>query len=192
MLEPDTKSQLLLQSTQPTQKLVNTECYPATSRVLHWVVALLVLVTWPLGFVIHLIKSEAAMTFYMLHEGFGFLVLWVMLLRVGNKLLVRSPIVEGHRLEQIAAHSVHGLLYVLLIVMPVSGFLATNAHGFPLHWFGLFKIWSPVGKAPDIAGFLSGIHFWSAWLLLGLFALHMGAVLMHHVIKRDHTLYKIL
>ena len=37
----------------------------------------------------------------MLHEGFGFLVLWVMLVRVGNKLLVRSPKAEGHRLEQI-------------------------------------------------------------------------------------------
>ena len=192
MQDTDTETHLLLQSMQPVHKQVKTECYPATSRLLHWGVALLVLATWPLGFVIHLIKNEAAMTFYMLHEGFGFLVLWLMLLRVGNKLLSRSPEAEGHRLEQIAAHSVHGLLYLLLIVMPVSGFLATNAHGFPLQWFGVIEIWSPIGKSPDIAGFLSGIHFWSAWLLLGLFALHMGAVLMHHVIKRDFTLYKIL
>ena len=59
----DTQSRLLAQSTQPTQKQVSTECYPATSRILHWAVAVLVLVTWPLGFVIHLIKNESAITF---------------------------------------------------------------------------------------------------------------------------------
>ncbi|WP_394699118.1 cytochrome b [uncultured Cohaesibacter sp.] len=171
---------------------ITVERYPATTRILHWAIAALVLATWPLGFVIHFIQNETKLTFYMLHEGFGFLVLWLMLLRVGNKLLTRSPEAEGPRIEQIAAHAVHGLLYVFLIVMPISGFLATNAHGFPLHWFGLVEIWSPIGKSPDIAGFLSGIHFWSAWIILTLFALHIGAVLMHHVIKRDMTLYRIL
>ena len=178
--------------TQPSHTTIQVERYPATSRVLHWIIAVLVLITWPLGFVIHFIKNEHATTFYTLHEGFGFLVLWLMLVRVGNKLLTRAPAVHGPRIEQIAAHSVHGLLYLFLIIMPISGFLATNAHGFPLQWFGLFEVWSPIGKSPDIAGFLSGIHYVSAWVILGLFGLHMGAVLMHHVLRRDETLHRIL
>ena len=76
--------------------------------------------------------------------------------------------------------------------MPVSGFLATNAHGFPLVWFGLLPVWSPIGKSPEIAWTLSGIHAWSAWILLGLLALHLGATFLHHVIRRDRTLLRIL
>ena len=166
--------------------------YPGTSRILHWVIAGLVFATWPMGLMIGFAKKEVVMTFYLIHESLGFLVLWLMLLRVGNKLLAGSPPVEGPTIERIAAASVHGLLYVFLIVMPVTGFLATNAHGFPLVWFGLFEVWSPIGKTSDIAWTLSAIHGWSAWILLGLFALHFGAVFLHHFIKRDQTLYRIL
>lgn len=176
----------------PVQTMIRVERYPATSRILHWAIAALVLATWPLGFVIHLVKGDSQPIFYALHEGFGFLVIWLMLIRVGNKILTRSPQADGPRLETIAAHTVHGLLYVFLIIQPVSGFLATNAHGFPLKWFGLVSVWSPIGKSPDIAWTLSAIHTWSGWILLGLLALHVGAVLMHHVFKQDETLYKIL
>ncbi|WP_082837078.1 cytochrome b [Labrenzia sp. OB1] len=172
--------------------LPETSRHTGATRILHWLVAALVLVTWPLGFLIDFVKNEVSMDFYLLHESFGFLLLWVMLVRVGNQLIARKPPAEGPFIERFAASSVHGLLYLFLIIMPVSGFLATNAHGFPLTWFGVLPIWSPIGKSPDIAWTLSGIHAWSAWILLGLFAMHFGAVLLHHVIKRDQTLYKII
>jgi len=162
------------------------------ARLLHWAVAGLVLVTWPLGLMIGFAKKDVVMDFYLLHESLGFLVLWLMLIRVGNTLLSRLPEAEGPLLERLAATSVHGLLYVFLILMPVSGFLATNAHGFPLSWFGLVEIWSPIGKSPDIASTLSAVHAWSAWILLGLLGLHLGAVLFHHVIRRDKTLFRML
>lgn len=183
---------LLSQAICPSEAVIRVERYPATSRILHWIVAALVLATWPLGFFIQFTKKEVSLDFYMVHESFGFLVLWLMLLRVGNRLIAKAPDPQGPAIERFAASAVHGLLYVFLIVMPVSGFLATNAHGFPLVWFGLVPVWSPLDKAPDIAWTLSAIHGWSAWILLLLFALHIGAVLLHHVIKRDNTLYRIL
>lgn len=144
---------------------IDVERYPATSRILHWLIAVLVLLTWPLGMVIKFVKNEVSLDFYMIHESLGFLVLWLMLLRVGNRLLTSVPEEDGPRLERVAAASVHGLFYLFLIIMPLSGFLATNAHGFPFSWFGVLPIWSPIGKAPDIAGALSGIHLASAWIL---------------------------
>lgn len=171
---------------------VDTLQFPPLSRLLHWLVAGLVLITWPLGFIIQFVKNEVSLTFYMVHESFGFLILWVMLLRLGNRLFTRHPAPHGPALERAAAAIVHGLLYVFLVVMPVSGFLATNAHGFPLVWFSLLPVWSPIGKSPDIAWTLSSIHAYSAFILLGLIALHLGAVLLHHVIRRDHTLYRML
>ncbi|MCO6184631.1 cytochrome b [Rhizobium sp. L1K21] len=178
--------------TSPSYAQITVERYPGTSRILHWIIAVLVLATWPLGFTIHLVKNDVSMTFYMLHEGIGFLVFWFMLIRVGNKLIARAPSPKDPPMERMAAKSVHGLFYIFLIVMPVSGFLATNAHGFPLQWFGLFEVWSPIDKTPEIAWTLSGVHYWSSWVVLALFLLHMGAVVMHHVIKRDTTLYRIL
>ncbi len=166
--------------------------YAARLRILHWLIAGLVLATWPLGLMIGFVKDDVKLDFYLVHESLGFLVLWLMLLRIGARLTSGAPLVEAPALEKAAAHTVHGLLYVFLIIMPVSGFLATNAHGFPLNWFGLFTVWSPIGKSPDIAFTLSAIHEWSAWILLALFALHFAAVIFHHVIRRDRTLYRIL
>ena len=168
------------------------ERFGAPARLLHWLVAVLVLMTWPLGFMIDYVKKDVVMGFYMLHEGIGFTVLWLMLIRVGNKLISRSPRAEGPAIERFAAATVHGLLYAFLIIMPVSGFLAMNAHGFPLKWFNLIDVWSPVGKNPDIAPTFSAIHEWSAWIILGLFAVHIGAVLFHHVLRKDTTLYRMI
>ncbi len=166
--------------------------YAGRLRILHWLIAGLVLLTWPLGLMIGFVKDDVKLDFYLIHESIGFLVLWLMLLRIGARLTSSAPMVDAPRMEKVAAHAVHGLLYVFLIVMPVSGFLATNAHGFPLKWFGLLTVWSPIGKSPDIAFTLSAIHAWSAWILLALFALHFAAALFHHVIRRDGTLYRIL
>lgn len=185
-------TETLTTETRETLPAGPSEHHAGTTRILHWAVAVLVLLTWPMGLMIGFAKKDVVMNFYLLHESFGFLVLWLMLVRVGNKLVARSPEAEGPAIERFAASSVHGLLYAFLIIMPVSGFLATNAHGFPLKWFGLVEVWSPMGKSPDIAWTLSAIHEWSAWILLALFGLHIGAVLFHHVIRRDRTLFRIL
>ncbi|MEP2703927.1 MAG: cytochrome b [Roseibium sp.] len=166
--------------------------YAKPSRLLHWAIAVLVLLTWPLGLMIDHAKKDVVLDFYLVHESLGFLVLWLMLIRVGNRLVKKPPPQEGPAIELFAAHAVHSLLYLFLIIMPVSGFLATNAHGFPLKWFGQIQVWSPIGKTPEIAKTLSAIHEWSAWILLGLFAAHLGAVLFHHMIRKDDTLYRII
>ena len=166
--------------------------YPARLKALHWLVAGLVLAVWPLGYLIRFTRDEVKLDFYLLHESLGFLVLWLMLLRVGARLTAPALPDAAPGLEGVVARAVHGLLYLLLVVMPVSGFLATNAHGFPLSWFGLIPIWSPIGKAPEIAPISSAIHAWSAWILLASFALHLLGVLYHHLIRRDSTLFRIL
>lgn len=166
--------------------------YPARLRALHWLVAVLVLAVWPLGYLIRFTRDEVKLDFYLLHESLGFLVLWLMLLRIGARLTAPALPDAAPGLEGGLARAVHGLLYLLLVVMPVSGFLATNAHGFPLAWFGLLPVWSPIGKAPEIAPIFSAIHAWSAWILLATFALHLAGVFYHHLIRRDATLFRIL
>ena len=79
----------------------------------------------------------------------------------------------------------------MLIAQPAVGFLATNAHGFPLDWFGLGTAPSPVGESPALAETLSAIHYWLAWAVLALVGLHVAGVLYHRVIRHDGVLARM-
>lgn len=162
------------------------------ARTFHWLVAVLVFAVWPLGKVISFVRDDAKTGFYLWHESLGFLVLWLMLARLCVRFLTHTP---GHadmpRAQAWLADTVHWALYLALIAMPVSGFLATNAHGFPLEWFGVLPVASPIGKSPEIAPLLSAIHYWLSWTTLALIALHLAGVLFHRLILRDNTLERM-
>ncbi|MBP0614168.1 cytochrome b [Jiella mangrovi] len=179
--------------TMEHQALVSdVETYHPLARVAHWVVALLVLVVWPVGFVIEFIKDDAKTPFYFIHESLGFLILWLMLARLAVRLIhTPPPEPEMPVLQKRLAATVHFLLYAALIAQPIVGFLATNAFGFPLDWFGLVTVWSPIGKS-DLAPTLMGIHAFLGWSILVLFCLHFAGVLQHHVLRRDKTLHRML
>ena len=78
--------------------------YSRTARMLHWIVALLVFVTWPMGLMIDFVKDEVQLDFYLVHESVGFLVFWFILLRIGAKFYQTAPAIVGTTLERVAAH----------------------------------------------------------------------------------------
>ncbi|MEX6507300.1 cytochrome b [Jiella sp. M17.18] len=176
----------------PYEHLSGAWRYPAAARALHWLIALLVLVVWPFGMVIKFIKDDAKTGFYFVHESFGFLILWLMLARLAVRLINPPPPRPPLPLwqERIATLN-HVLLYAALIAQPIFGFLATNAFGFPLSWFGLVTVPSPIGKSP-LAPTLMSVHVFLGWSILVLFALHIAGVIHHHVIRRDPTLQRML
>lgn len=170
------------------------ERYGVAQRLLHWGVMLLVVVVFPLGAVIKFVKDDVKLGFYMLHESFGFIVLWLMLARLAVRLAnppPPHPATMPPFLEKVAG-TVHVLLYVALIAQPILGFLMTNAYGFPLRLFDLVPIWSPIGKDEVLAGYLKLGHVALGWAILALVAGHIGGALYHHVIRRDETLYRML
>lgn len=176
-----------------TDPLAALPRYSVPGRALHWTVAILVLVVFPFGAVIKFVEEDVKLTFYLIHESLGFIVLWIMLARLAVRLTRKPPPplpmpVWEHRLSTM----VHWALYAALILQPVFGFLATNAFGFPFSWFGVLPIWSPVGKSPDLAPYLMAVHVTLGWTILVLFVLHMAGVFLHHVLRRDATLYRML
>ena len=166
--------------------------YHPVARAFHWIVAVLVFTVWPLGAVISFIAKDAQTAFYFWHESLGFLVLWLMLARLCVRFLTQTP-PKPEMPAWLAgvAHINQWALYLALIAQPVIGFLTTNAHGFPLDWFGLFTLWSPIGKSPAIADTLSAVHYWLGLAILLLIALHIAGVLYHRVIRRDDTLSRM-
>ena len=162
-------------------------------KAFHWLVAVLVFAIWPLGKVISFVRDDAKTGFYLWHESLGFLVLWLMLARLCVRFLTETPVREPMPVAQAwLADSVQWALYLVLIAMPISGFLATNAHGFALQWFGVLPVWSPIDKSPAIAPVLSAVHYWLSWMLLALVTLHIAGALFHRVVRRDHTLDRLL
>lgn len=92
-----------------------------------------------------------------------------------------------------AARANHFLLYAILLVQPIIGFLNTNAWGFPVNYFGLFTIPSPIGKQPeDVAKAFTLAHWYGAVTLAALFTLHIAGVLYHGVIRRDGVVKRML
>ncbi|HYG89912.1 MAG TPA: cytochrome b/b6 domain-containing protein [Azospirillum sp.] len=169
--------------------------YSGVARGFHWVMVVLILVVLPVGVVIKYIKEDVKLSFYAIHESLGFLLLILVLLRLAYRLFVRRPPplpADLPPLLQTVAHGVHWALYGLLVVQPVIGFLATNAWGFPLKWFGVIPIPSPLGKDEPVAKILSLIHTTIGWTILALLVVHIGGALYHHVVRKDGVLYRML
>jgi len=171
--------------------------YTATARWLHWVTAAALLVVAGLGLWLGWAppQEEALkLRIYNIHESIGLTLLPVTLLRLAWRW--RHPPPPGPaqpRALEWAAGLNHAALYALLLAMPVVGLLATNAWGFPLRWFGLLPIPSPIGTDTALAPALTALHGWMA-LALGLLVLaHAGAALLWHgLLRRDGVLRRML
>lgn len=131
---------------------------------------------------------------YNIHESIGITLLVVTLFRLGWRWRHPPPPAPPQpAVLRWAAGATHAALYGLLLTMPVVGLLATNAWGFPLRWFGLVPVPSPVGRSEAWAPLLTSLHGWMA-LALGLLLLaHAGAALLWHgLLRRDGVLRRML
>ncbi len=128
-----------------------------------------------------------------LHKSMGVLFFSLAGIRLLWRLSSQVPRFEKgmSRVERSAAAIMHYLLYVLMLLLPVSGFLVSTAKGHPVDVLGWFEI--PVLLQVDNStDFWSDIHEVLAWLLVTMVILHALAALKHHFINRDKTLLKIL
>jgi cytochrome b561 len=162
--------------------------YTAVARILHWLTALLVLGLiglglWMVGLPIGLTKLYA----YAWHKWIGLTVLALSVLRLAWRIYRPPPGLPGAitRWERAVAPWSHGMLLVLLLALPVSGWLMSSAGGVSVVWFGLLPLPDLVPR--DLALFerLRTLHHWLGWILMALLALHLLAVLRHDVLRRD-------
>jgi cytochrome b561 len=172
--------------------------YAASLRVLHWLMAALVVVMFVLGLWIRYFEPKTPALdhrLYNLHESTGVTIFALLLLRVilrltnpAPKLAPRTPgWVRGLATVNQAA------LYVLLFAMPIIGFLDANAWGAPLTWFEAVPIPSPIGRQPEaIAQQIANFHWWGAVVLFVLIALHFAGAAYHGLVRRDATLRHML
>ena len=172
-----------------------TDGYPPTSKLLHWLVAICVLTTVPVAIaMVRVDKGPTQDMLYNFHKSLGVLILILMVLRLINRFAVGAPIPDPNieRWQKAASSAVHGLLYVLLLAMPVVGYVANSAYGAPTPFFGLFTLPKIVGDNPELATRLFTLHRWVGFLVILLVLMHVGAALYHYFIRRDVVLNRML
>lgn len=160
---------------------------------LHWLMAALILCAFPLGVYMHeLPLSPQKLQLYSYHKWIGITSLLLFLPRLLLRLW-RVPPAElpapawQHRIARLT----HVLLYVLLIAVPLSGWLMSSAKGFSVAYLGLLPLPDLVAKNHDLGELLTLVHKSLNIGLLALVALHMTAAFKHHLIDHDATLRRM-
>lgn len=167
------------------------------ARILHWLVALSILVLVPMGFYMSTYQQHSLFDW---HKTLGTLLFVVLVARVIYRLTQGWPDEAGQctQFEKVSARFVHWLLLVGVLVLPVSGFMYSGLGGYGVPVFGVEIIpsnyingeakaysayWSDVGKT---------LHTASGWVLSVAIGLHVLGALKHHFVDKDNTLKRML
>lgn len=165
--------------------------------VLHWAVAGLIFSAIAVGLTATRLTTDLSERFELTqtHKSLGLTVLLLGLARLLWRSVDRRPewIGDSPRLHR-AAQLVHGLLLLLCLALPFTGWLMASASPLrlPTIWFGLFTVPALIGPDAGTEKLLRAIHVFLAWFLIGLVALHVAAALKHHLFDRDDTLKRML
>lgn len=169
--------------------------YTATAMALHWLTALLVIVTFPLGIYMHGLQfSPFKLQLVSYHKWVGVTIFLLIVARLAWRISHAPPPLPDSIpvWQQRAAQGLHLLLYVLLLVIPVSGWLMSSAKGVPVVYLGLVQLPDLVGKDKGLGDVLEEVHEMLNFGLLGLVGMHVAAAFKHHFIDRDATLLRML
>ncbi|WP_371170921.1 cytochrome b [Aliiroseovarius sp. 2305UL8-7] len=181
-----------------------TKSWGIVTRAFHWSIAGIILFLLGLGTYATYFVSDALEQFRLIqtHKSWGFVVFVLAVLRIGWRLMNKpSPSLPDHMsgLERLAAKLGHLGLYVLMIVMPLSGWLMSSASplqdrfGVKNKVFGWFEMYDPfVPGDAALAETFAQVHYWSAIALAGLLIGHAGAALWHHFHHKDDVLKRMV
>lgn len=164
--------------------------FNARARLLHWMMAPLVVAMLFIGIGMLSTTSSAYALLLAIHKPLGAAILVLVLLRIHTRFRHPPPPLPSDlpRLQRRAATLSHWLLYALLLLMPVSGWAMLSAAGYPVTLLAGIRL-PPI--APHDAGlfaWLRGAHHWLALLLFATFLLHLAAALFHALVRRDGVL----
>jgi len=169
--------------------------YRWPARLLHWGMALLVLAMIPVGLVMvqQGLNRPVQNALYLFHKNVGVLLFLLIGLRLLYRWRHRPPplpaTVPGWQ-RRVAALS-HGALYLLLVVMPVAGYVRVRAGGFPIEMLDAMGIGSFVPRSKPLAELAQTIHYFGGLALIALIAVHIAAALHHAVLKGDGVFARI-
>ena len=180
-----------------TTGTVTAERYSRGAVILHWLIAVLIALNYAAAWVSEDMPKEDKLQVMANHKAIGIIILLLTLVRIGWRLL-HSPPPLGESLkawEVALAKVVHGLAYLAMLAIPLSGWAMHSAFsgGKPVGLFGLFAFPAlPMAQNKPLGEVLEAVHGSLATLLLVLMALHVAGALKHQLLDRDGSMRRML
>lgn len=176
---------------------MNSSDYTPAAKGLHWLIALLILVLFPLGWVMGDFTGLQKFQAYNLHKSLGFTVLVLMVLRIGWRMFNPVPELPASmpELQRKAAHAVHTLLYIATFAVVLAGWALASTSSKPSVLFGVTSFpllpWLsdlPVDDKKAYHHLFGTAHELLSWVLLVLIVGHIAAALYHGIVLKDGVL----
>ena len=168
--------------------------YTTPAIALHWLMAWLVLAAYFIGLGMgELPIGPERIQMVGWHKWLGVTIAYLWVLRVFWRASHQPPAqTAGTPRWQIGiSHLVHLLLYILLIAIPLTGWLMSSAKGFTTNYFGLFDLPNLLDKDKALAHTLKEVHGFLANSLMALVVLHIAAAIKHQVIDKDNLMARM-
>lgn len=169
--------------------------YTATAIALHWLVFALIAGGFTLAlYMTGLPLSPAKLKYVSWHKWIGVTIFLLMLARLAWRLGHPPPPLPASMpaWQRSAARGSHLTLYILLIAIPLTGWLMSSAFGVPTVYLGLVQLPSPLGRDKELAELLRSLHVFLNYTMLALVIIHVAAALKHHLADKDDVLARIL
>lgn len=169
--------------------------YTSTAKLLHWLMALALGGLLVLGFYMSdLPLSPEKLQLYSWHKWAGVTVFLLLIVRLVWRMTHQPPALPAHmpKLHQFFAHGAHAALYLLMLLIPLSGWLMSSAKGVQTVWFGVLPLPDLIGKDKELGSLLKEVHESLNLVLIAVVLGHIAAALKHHLIDKDSTLSRML
>ncbi|WP_457106210.1 cytochrome b [Methylobacterium sp. P5_C11] len=175
--------------------MTHPAAYSATQKLLHWAVALLIVEQVAVALAMTNVgEGPLQNQLYEWHKSFGLVVLALVLARLLIRLSRGAPIPEAGipAWQRRAAGASHAGLYLLILLVPLLGWVGTSACCAPVNLFWWLPLTLPISGGMPVGEAILKAHAVSAFALVALVGLHVAAALHHHVVRRDGTLRRML
>jgi cytochrome b561 len=175
--------------------MLRMETYPTATRFFHWAIALLLLVQIPLAwYMIELPLGAEKFARYGLHKSLGMTLFTLAVIRLVRAILIKGPSLPADTklYEKVFARITQGILYLLLVVMPITGWLMSSAANVPVILFGMIELPSLVAPNKEFMEGMQNVHEMQSYLLLALITVHLLGGLKHQFLLKNNVLYSML
>jgi cytochrome b561 len=169
--------------------------YGGVAIGLHWLIAIAILGSFSLGlYMSDLPLSPQKLKFYSWHKWAGVTIFLCVLVRLVWRLSHRPPELPDTipAWQRKVAAATHVLLYLLMLVIPITGWLMSSAMGFQTVYFGVLPLPDLLVRNDELGERLQQVHTLLNYSMAALVVAHLGAALKHHFIDRDEVLARMV